>query len=501
MSETGPDWDRVAAFLAGPGLADDGPAEVIETHTARVHLAGARVWKLRRPVDYGWLDYASRARRRIMAEREIAWNEATAPGLYLGLGGVSEGPEGLRLIRPGSPVPAAAEPLVAMRRFPAEALFDRMADEGRLSRALMAGTGAAVAAMHKAAEPGAPVDLPALVGAETAALAALSGTLGEALTARLTGAMAAAAQRLAETAAGRRCRRCHGDLHLRNIVLWQGRPAPFDCIEFNDALSRIDPLYDLAFLTMDLHRRGLSRLVPAALNAWAEALAAAPGPEPETAYGGLALLPLYEATRAAIRAKTGALGGDAAEARAYAGLALARLGPAPAPRLVAVGGPSGSGKSTLARALADRMGAVVLRSDAIRKGLRGVAETEALPPEAYAPAASAEVYAAMLARARMALGGAMPVVLDATHLDPGERARAAALAAAAGAGFQGLWLAAPGETLAGRIRGRGPDASDATPAVLERQLAGLDAPADWTMIPAGQGPERVAGAAAAALGL
>jgi len=199
-------------------------------------------------------------------------------------------------------------------------------------------------------------------------------------------------------AASRQARRCHGDLHLRNIVLWQGRPAPFDCIEFNEGFTNVDPLYDLAFLLMDLDHRGHPDLSVEVLNAWAERLASEPGAEVSTAYGGLALLPFFKACRAGIRAKVSALAlegrdlagreAEVAEARAYLALGIRYLGGRPPARLIAVGGLSGSGKSTLAWALAARLGAVVLRSDVIRKGLWGVDPTAKLPAEAYAPEVS-----------------------------------------------------------------------------------------------------------------
>ena len=495
----GPDWESAARFLAGPAFGT--APEVIETHTARVHLAGERVWKLRRPVDYGWLDYATRARRREMAEREIAWNAPGAPGLYLGLGGVGAGP---RLIGPEEDLPADAEPLVVMRRFEGRDLFDRMGAEGRLDDALMQETGRAVAAMHRREAPAGPPDLAALAAQEAGDLRRLAGPLeaeeAEALAAMLERTAAAEAG----IAATRRVRRCHGDLHLRNIVLWQGRPAPFDCIEFNEGLARIDPLYDLAFLAMDLEHRGLGDLVPPLVSAWAEAMAAEPGADVATAYGGFALWPLYRAFRAAIRAKIGAMaaGDDAAalgEARTYRDLARRTLDAAPAPRLIAVGGRSGSGKSTLARALAGVTGALVIRSDAVRKGLAGLGPTERLPPESYTPEASEAVYAAMESRARRALAGGMAVILDAAHLEAGERAAAARIAAGAGVPFAGFWLEADAATLADRAAARTGDASDADARVVHGQFAQDTGPVDWTVLDAGQAPDAVLAAAQAAL--
>lgn len=497
-------WEEAARFLADGAF--DPPPRVIETHSARIHLTRDEAWKLRRPVDYGWLDYSTRAQRRAMARREIALNAPHAPGLYLGLGGVGPGP---LLVPPDAALPEDAEPLVVMRRFADDALMDRMAEAGLLDAPLLAETGRVVAAMHRASGPvGSAMRMPAMISAEAAELGAMAGALGKARTEAMLGALRSAAERLRDTAAGRPLHRCHGDLHLGNLVLWQGAPTPFDCIEFNEAFSTVDPLYDLSFLTMDLRHRGLGRLLPAALSAWAEAMAAEPGSAPETAYGGLALLPLYEACHAAIRAKTGVIGlaaqaddarpGAEREARAYAELATAILDAPRHPRVIGVGGLSGSGKSALARALAARTGGVVLRSDAIRKGLLGLPPDRPAPPEAYAAGHTGAVYATMRRRAAAVLDAGLPAILDATHLRDADRTAAEALAADAGVPFDGIWLDAPRETLAARIAARRGDVSDATPEVLARQQAEPPGP-HWHRLDASAPPDVVLAAAGARL--
>jgi aminoglycoside phosphotransferase family enzyme/predicted kinase len=513
MPDPGAKWESMAAFLADPATHGGAGTQRIDTHTAAVVVAGDRAWKLRRPVNYGWLDYGTLARRRECAEREIALNSPTAPGLYLGLAGIVPDGGGWRLVGPGD-LPKDAEPVVVMQRFRQEDLFDRMAADGRLTPELMRATGRAVADMHKAAPAREGMGrLPAFAGRETNELMQLADLLGQEAVTVFSASVQDRAEAGADLAEQRGARRCHGDLHLRNIVLWQGRPAPFDCIDFNDAFTDIDPLYDLAFLLMDLDHRGHGELAVEVFNDWAERMAAEPGARlgtgVETAYGGLALLPLFKACRAGIRAKVGALalrghdltarGAELSEARAYLALATRYLTHAPPARLIAVGGLSGSGKSTLAWALARRLGAVVLRSDAIRKGFRGIEQTEKLPGEAYAPEVTARVYSTMLERAGMALAGGATVILDAAHLKVAERDRAEALATTTGVPFAGLWLDAPVAQLKARVTARKADASDADAGVVEKQTGYDLGPIRWQRLATESNPEAVVDMAMAAL--
>jgi predicted kinase len=279
-------------------------------------------------------------------------------------------------------------------------------------------------------------------------------------------------------------RRCHGDLHLGNILLEDGRPVLFDCLEFNDVLSDVDVLYDLGFLLMDLDFRGRRDAAVRVLAAYVDEAARAFA---DDLWDGLEVLPLMLSVRATVRAHVSAHSGDAGTARAYVEAAIAHLTPA-APVLAVVGGVSGSGKTTFARAAAPHLGAspgaVILRTDEVRKRLLGVARTEPLPDEAYTPQADARTYAALFDAAGRLLRAGRGVVLDATFLDPDLRVRAEALATACGARFRPAWMAAPVEVLEARIADRRGDASDATAEVARRQLARLDAPADWPRIDA-----------------
>jgi predicted kinase len=264
---------------------------------------------------------------------------------------------------------------------------------------------------------------------------------------------------------------------LRNIVEIDGSPVLFDALEFDNRLATIDVLYDLAFLLMDLGRRGLKPHANAVLNAYLDA-------QRDTGnLVALATLPLFLSMRAAVRAKVELLRASMAaperaepvreEARAYFDLARNFLAP-PAPRLIAIGGLSGSGKSAVARVIAPHIGAfpgaVHVRSDVERKRLFGVTPLEKLPPDAYTLEVTRQVYAACRKRALMALEGGQAVIVDAVHARSEEREALASLAANMGIPFTGLWLEAPAKILRDRIAARTGDVSDATAAVLDIQL-------------------------------
>jgi predicted kinase len=309
----------------------------------------------------------------------------------------------------------------------------------------------------------------------------------ERLTADARAAIDRHATRLDARRRGGFVRECHGDLHLRNICLIDGRPTIFDGVEFNDEISCIDVLYDLAFLLMDLWRRDLHVHANTVFN---EYLAGAADVE------ALGLMPLFLSCRAAVRAKTSATAAKVqadtrqqrqlqAAARQYLELAQAFLRPPPA-RLVAIGGFSGSGKSTLARGLAPGIGAapgaLVVRSDVLRKTLVGVAPLIRLGSEGYATDVTRRVYGLIAERALAALRAGHAVIADAVFAHPQDREAIAAIAREVGVPFSGLWIDAPPEILARRVSDRSVDASDATVDVLESQLRSGTGPLDWRRI-------------------
>jgi predicted kinase len=314
----------------------------------------------------------------------------------------------------------------------------------------------------------------------------LKDSLGEERVERLIAQTEAELERqsplLAHRAATGFARRCHGDLHLANILVERGKPILFDCIEFSDLLSDLDVQYDLAFLLMDLDFRGRRDAAVRVLSAYLDEAARSFPPE---IWDGLAALPLMLSARAAVRAHVAAHSGDLETARAYVDAGVAHLSPAP-PRLMAVGGLSGAGKSSFARSAAPYLGAspgaVVLRTDEVRKRLLKVPPTRRLDDRAYSPEFYNRSYDTLLENGRRLLKAGRSVVLDATFIDAGLRARAEQLARECGVPFDGVWLQAPLSTLKARVARRRNDASDATVATLEDQLARLTVEAAWERV-------------------
>lgn len=454
----------------------------IDTACAHVFLQPDRALKVKRQQDLGYVDFSTLERRRWALDRELEFNRPGAPDIYRAVRRITREADGsLAIDGQGQTVDHVLE----MRRFDETAVLSARPEavDGLLAERL----GRTIAGFHAAAPLRPAGGLTALswtIGSNAGLLRDIAGldpARVEHMIARTEAELERQAPLLAHRSASGFARRCHGDLHLGNILLEDGEPVLFDCIEFSDLLSDLDIQYDLAFLIMDLDFRGRRDAGVRALSAYMDEAARS---FPAEIWDGLAALPLMLAVRAAVRAHVSAHSNDISAARAYVEAAIAHLSPPP-PVLATVGGLSGSGKSTFARAVAPALGAspgaVILRTDEVRKRLLNVPPTQTMPPETYTPEFYERTYDTMFDNARAALRAGRAVLLDATFIDPALRARAEALAAECGVSFRAAWLDAPAEVLEARVAGRTGDASDATVAVLRDQIRRLGA-VDWPRV-------------------
>jgi hypothetical protein len=474
--------EAVFRFLADPKAHKlSEPVERVDTANAVVFLAGGDAYKVKRAVKFPFMDLSTLDKRRDACEAEIAVNRVSAPDIYL---------SALPIVRQGETFALGGEGeivewAVHMRRFDENATLDHVADRKGISDAIIDKLALAVRRSHARAPlrdaARAAHALETYIEQNAAAFAERPDLFDPPTARKLTVdsrlAFAIVRPVLLKRGEAGFVRRCHGDLHLGNVVLIDGEPTLFDAIEFSDEIASGDMLYDLAFLLMDLEELGLRASANRLFNRYLAA-------EPPDALTGLIALPLFLSLRAAIRAKVKAAGADRLEgekrdkaralARGYFDRAVQFLAYVP-PRLVAVGGLSGVGKSALAQALAPEIGrapgALWLRSDVERKTMFGIEETVRLPPLAYANDVTRDVYARLFVKARTALGAGQAVLIDATFAAAAERGAAAEAAAEAGVAFAGLFLDAPLATRLARIGSRRADASDADADVARRQTA------------------------------
>jgi aminoglycoside phosphotransferase family enzyme/predicted kinase len=506
------DQDAVFRFLADPATHSGAAVKRINTHAASVFLAGPVAYKVKRAVRFPFLDFSTLDKRKAALEAEIAANRPFAPDLYLEVLPIVRRNGSLALGGEGPPVEWALK----MRRFDETQTLDFLADAGRIDKALIHALAGAVAAAHERA----PVtDAKAWIAALAEYIDQNDAALREradlfepqavgTMTTRSRAAFARVRPLLVERGEHGLIRRGHGDLHLGNIALIDGHPVPFDALEFDPVVASGDLLYDLAFLLMDLIERKRAADANLLLNVYLE----------ETRrlsdLDALAALPLFMSVRAAIRAKVTAAKLDgarpqereaiAAQAKAYFALACDLIAPPP-PRLIAVGGLSGTGKSVLARALAPYVapspGAVLIRSDVERKAMFGVAQTEKLPPQAYAADVGQRVYATLADKARRVVAAGHSAIIDAVFAREAERASVTELARTHQFAFCGLFLTADLAVRIARIEDRVHDASDASAEVARQQENYTLGALDWTQIDASGTPEDTLARAKNAVGV
>lgn len=497
------------ALLANPATyAQTGPVERIDTHISAIFLVKDRVYKLKRSIHLPFLDFSTPEKRREYCLAEIEANRHAAPGLYLGVEPIVQKADGeLALGGEGK----AIDWVVVMRRFEQDGLYDHLAESGSLNEKDALALAEAASASHRRATPdskwGGAGGMLSTESTNAACFASLTPEpFDKQKTDALTRKTGALIEKLAPLLERRRkdghVRICHGDLHLGNICKIEGRPVLFDAIEFNDNFSHIDVLYDLAFLLMDLLARSMPSLANRVFNRYFEL---------ENEIDGLAVMPLFLSLRAAVRAHV--LGETArssghpelvAPARDYLDQALALLEPTP-PVLLAVGGLSGSGKSRLGRNVAPFVGcapgALIVRTDVMRKRMMGVAPEVRLTPEAYQPDVTRQTYQTMLEHCAKAIECGHSAIADAVFARPKEREMAENLASSLGVPFIGFWTETDRATMEARVRERKNDASDATVAVVERQSHYDLGEMNWNRIDTSGAKEETMKKALAILGL
>lgn len=476
----------VVDFLASPKSYEGSSVQQIDTHLSHIFLTGDRAYKIKRAVRYDFVDFSKIDLRKAACEKEVEINRRTAPEIYLGVVPLYCDKGAIAWRGKGAPVDWAVE----MARFDTTKQFDALIAQGKLETGAIKQLADVIAEFHQSAEviddfkPGGGV--PAVLDQISTALHEHEiGANRERDIARWTALAFEEYERHATYLEARRrdgwVRHCHGDLHLANICLYKGKSTPFDAIEFNDDLANIDVLYDLAFPLMDLVQHNHSELANTLLNRYLSVT---------RDYAGARLLPLFQSMRAGVRAMVLSLPTQPDKhkrmAERYLDLALEYLIGNSKPELIAVGGYSATGKSTLAGALAlrvgGRQGAILLRSDVIRKRLLDQEPEEPLEASGYSQAHSVAVYRRLLEDAHCVLDAGQPVIVDATFLEPHFRKMAEETAAKAGVSFNGLWLTAPPEVLMDRISARLNGASDATVSVLEKQLQRGVEPGVWNMV-------------------
>jgi len=487
--------ERVFAFLTDPKTHPG--VHRIDTHAASVFLEGTRALKIKRAVRFPYLDYSTLAKRKTACDEEIKVNRPFAPQIYHRVVPITQNADGsLGIDGTGPPVEFAIE----MTRFDERQTIDHLAEAGEPDRDLVDAIADAITASHAVAQP-APAEpwiesIPAFIDDNSAAFRTAACFPASDVDDLDDASRSAFCQirRLLE----RRCRqgyvrRCHGDLHLANIVLIEHKPVLFDAIEFDPTIASVDVVYDLAFPIMDLihYRRNVA--ANALLNRYLKTASL-------EHLDALSALPLFMSLRAAIRAKvllarlgsTSRRDADVVQsAREYFELACRLIRPA-TPTLVAIGGLSGTGKSILAHALAPDVmplpGAVVLRSDVLRKQHFQLDETDRLPASAYQPRITEKVYDALLQRAQRVLVQGYSIVVDAVFAREAERAAIQKVAHRQNIRFVGFFLETELATRQSRVGRRQRDASDATPEIAGLQEHYDIGAVDWDIIDASGTP-------------
>jgi len=458
-------------------VAATDPAGLVETHSSVVFFVGERAYKLKKPIDLGFLDFRTPEARRAACHREVELNRRLAPDVYLGVADVLD-VDGSR-----------CDHLVVMRRMPAARRLSTLVTTGADVSRHLGDVAHLVAAFHARAERSPEADDAAAVTATRARWATNTDEMRPLEAFGLDGAVLTRVQALADTYLDGRARVFedrvaegravdgHGDLLADDIFCLDDGPRVLDCLEFDDRLRLGDALADVAFLAMDLERLGRPDLGQQLLDHYLEHSGDA---------WPASLAHHHIAYRAHVRAKVTAIrarqGDEHANGEAASLLAIAlRHLEAGHVRLILVGGLPGTGKSSLADALGHALGATVLRSDEIRKERAGLPTRQAAPAPfgagLYSAESTAATYETLLEWAAVALARGETVLLDASWSSADLRSRARAVATGTRAALLELRCDAPVDVAAARMARRATaegDPSDATPAIAAQMTAHAD---------------------------
>lgn len=462
---------------------------LIQTHISWVFLTGNFAYKVKKPVDFGFLDFTTLQKRKKACLDELRLNRRLAPDIYLDVLSIYKSADSYLLGAMRSKEDQVTDYALKMVQFDQHDLFDQRLKQGDFNPQWMDQLAETVADFHSSAETGPKINhygnpeflLHHIL--ENLSIAGQQQSLDQSdtpldhLTAMSRKRFKQLHAKLKERQQHGYIRDCHGDLHLKNITLYNGLPTPFDCIEFSDEFRMIDTMSDVAFLIMDCDSMGRSDLGYRFLSRYLEQCGD---------YTGLALLPLYLSYRAGVRAKVSCLLANELredgisnrtetenalyQASHYLSLAKQYLSNQQKPELIVIAGLSGSGKSHLSLLALEHSKAIIIRSDATRKRIAN--DHPQLPM--YGNEMHKLTYQAMIDAAATTIKAGLPVILDATFLHPDSRESVDKLAARENAPFTFYWLDINDETLRERVRLRsqhGVDISDADIQVLEQQLS------------------------------
>lgn len=454
--------------------------QLIQTHISYVLLTGEFAYKIKKPLNFGFLNYSTLEVRQHFCEEELRLNQRGAAEIYLEVLPITQIAGQYQLGGSGE----AVEYAVKMQQFPQDALLTNLFEQGELTPELLLELAKTIAEFHAKTTTN---DYIRSFGEVSQIRQAFDENF-EQTTQYIGGPQSQ--QQFDETkaycdqffatqtalfqqrVAADRIRECHGDLHLRNIAYWQKKLLLFDCIEFNEPFRFVDVMYDVAYIVMDLEARQRSDLSTLFLNAYAEQTGD---------WEGLQVLPIYVSRQTYVRAKvTSFLLGDPGvpeaekqQAKETAALYYRLAWQFSQPRqgkLMIMAGLSGSGKSSTARQIAARSSAIQIRSDAVRKHLGGVPLNQRGGDDLYSAEMTEKTYAKLLELGLALASQGFPVILDAKYDRVARRQTVIEQAASQQIPLQIIHCDAPLETLKARLDQRQGDIADATATLVAQQV-------------------------------